>query len=380
MAYEIDFIGVSADSCSKDADAICLRWKSGVDYYGNPKYKIGVIDGGFEAHGDAMVNHINQYYFNDKDNSIDPVEKIIDFIVVTHPDMDHTVGLKKIFENFTVLKVYMNRPWIYTNELFDKVDDGRITKKSLYDRLRRKYATIADIEELAEDQGTKIIEAFQGTIIENSIRILSPSKSFYLQLLVESEKTPLTNHTADNLFGESIAKMAQRAKEVVLSLWESWTKELLREDVETSAENETSVVLRGLINEKGFLLTGDAGVRALNNAIDYLEQIGENVRETISFYQIPHHGGRHNINPSTLNRLIGNKVNKGETIHKTAFASVAKDSDHPKKMVTNAFIRRGVMVYKTDGATLWHHIDMPLRNWGRATNIQFSDYVEEWDD
>ena len=136
MAYEIDFIGVTKDKASKDADAICLRWKSGIDHYGNQLYKVGVIDGGFEAHGDALVKHLNKYYFNDKEAKKSKADKIIDFMMVTHPDQDHTIGLKKVLENFSVQKIYMNLPWLYVDELFDKVDDGRITKESLKNRLR----------------------------------------------------------------------------------------------------------------------------------------------------------------------------------------------------------------------------------------------------
>ena len=91
MAYEIDFIGVGTDKATKDADAICLRWKNGI-IFGTQAYKIGVIDGGFEAHGDAMVKHMNQYYFDDVDGNKDIDEKIIDFMVITHPDQDHTIG------------------------------------------------------------------------------------------------------------------------------------------------------------------------------------------------------------------------------------------------------------------------------------------------
>lgn len=68
MAYEIDFIGVNSEKSTKDADAICMRWRSGVSFGGAATYKIGVVDGGFEAHGDALVAHMNQYYFNDELN------------------------------------------------------------------------------------------------------------------------------------------------------------------------------------------------------------------------------------------------------------------------------------------------------------------------
>ena len=155
MAYEIDFIGVNSEKSTKDADAICMRWRSGVSFDGTATYKIGVVDGGFEAHGDALVAHMNQYYFNDELNIKDITEKSVDFIVITNPDQDHTIGIKKVLENFSVKKIYMNRPWKYVDDLFDKINDGRITKESLARRLREKYKTIADIEDMAKEKTSR---------------------------------------------------------------------------------------------------------------------------------------------------------------------------------------------------------------------------------
>lgn len=380
MAYEIDYIGVKADKATKDADAICLRWKTGIALNGMPIYKVGVIDGGFEAHGNAMIAHMNQYYFDDAEGVKSKEKKTIDFVVVTHPDQDHAIGLKQVLKAFDVKKIYMNRPWLYVDELFDKVNDGRITKQSLRKRLRNNYETIADIENIAEENKIPIYEAFEGTYVENEILILSPEKQFYLDLLVESEKTPLQEQAAfnqDGLFG----RIANAVKAYIVNKFEDWDIETLRENEETSAENETSVVLRGLVEGDGFLLTGDAGIRALNKAIDYMEQIGEDVISEISFYQIPHHGGRHNVSPSLLDRMVGQRVKKGTTRNKTAYASVAEGSDHPLKMVTNAYIRRGVSTYETNGNTICHHCgQMPKRGWTQLKMIEFADYVEEWDD
>ncbi len=380
MAYEIDFIGVSKEKCKQDADAICLRWKI-KDELGNINYIIGVVDGGFEAHGDAMTDHMNQYYFNDSMGILEKSEKEIDFIIVTHPDQDHTIGLLKILENFKVKKIYMNRPWLYVDYLYKYVNDGRITKASLETRLREKYKTIADIEDLAKKDGIAIYEAFQGDTVEDKLLFLSPSKEFYLQLLIESEKTPLTETAYVNEDG-IFASITKFAKEAILSILETWDFETLREGETTTAENESSIITRGVIEGSGFLLTGDAGIRGLSKAMDYMDYIGEDIIKDISFYQIPHHGGRHNVSPSVLNRMLGGIVRKGTTTkNKTSYASVAEGSNHPLKMVTNAYIRRGIKVYKTDGYTISHHNgEMPDRGWGASTNIEFSDYVEKWDE
>ena len=98
----------------------------------------------------------------------------------------------------------------------------------------------------------------------------------------------------------------------------------------------------------------------------------------VSFYQIPHHGGRHNFGPSMLDRMLGKKVSNGCSKGKTAYASVADGSDHPLKMVTNAYIRRGVTPYKTNGNTICHHEgNMPDRGWFGIEAIKFADKVEK---
>lgn len=244
MAYEIDFIGVNSEKSTKDADAICMRWRSGVSFGGAATYKIGVVDGGFEAHGDALVAHMNQYYFNDELNIKDITEKSVDFIVITHPDQDHTIGIKKVLENFSVKKIYMNRPWKYVDDLFDKINDGRITKESLARRLREKYKTIADIEDMAKEKNIPIYEAFEGTHIEDELLILSPEKQYYLSLLVSSEKTPLEMSSALQHDG-TLLKFLASVKDFALNILETWDIETLRESETTSAENETSVILRG---------------------------------------------------------------------------------------------------------------------------------------
>lgn len=364
MAYEIDFIGI--DEESKDSDAIAFRWK---DENGN--YKIGVYDGGIQAYGEELQKHLKQYYFNQNETN-----RVIDFVICSHSDLDHASGLKTILTNFKVNTLYMNRPWLYVDDVFDKVADGRITKESLQRRLKEEYNYISELEELANKKGIKIIETFQGEVIEDKLIVMSPTKEFYLDLLVESDKTPLTEmenfSSAKNFF----KKIGNYIKE----LYESWTEEELREDVETSPENEMSIVILGEMEEESFLLTGDVGIRGLDLAITYSKDIRKPIIDNVKFFQIPHHGGRHNISPSILNRLVGKIVTERATIGKKAYVSVGKNSDHPLQMVVNAFVRRGVKVYKTDGNTIHHHRNMPDRKgWTPITKLNFDSCVENWE-
>lgn len=368
MAYEIDFIGVD-EEIKDDADAIAIRWKDENDIY-----KIGIYDGGFQAHGKKLSEHLNKYYYDDEK------DKKIDFVICSHSDLDHVSGLKYILENYDIKALYMNRPWEYVDEIINNenidVTDGRITPKSLRERLRDKYKYICELENIALGKNIPIHEIFQGDVIEQKFIILSPSKEFYIQLMVESEKTPIEVSDTEKNISESFVK---KTLKYIKSLLESWKKEELKEDVITTAENEMSVVLLGKMLEENFLLTGDAGVRALYKAIEYANGLDISIRDTVKFIQIPHHGGRRNVSPSILNSLIGEIVDEDFEPKKVAFVSAAKGSDHPLQMVVNAFIRRGVKVYKTNGSIIHHNKNMPDREgWSSLKKLEFDKNVEEW--
>lgn len=198
-------------------------------------------------------------------------------------------------------------------------------------------------------------------------------KDFKGQQLVESNKTPLSeNSVAQDSF---FTRILNEAKTTL----ESWTNELLREKVSTSPENEASIVLLGDMVEEQFLLTGDAGIRALRQSIDYASKTGIDIRR-IKVHQIPHHGGRHNVSPSILDALLGKKIVKGTTPTKYAFVSVGKGTNHPQKMVTNAYMRRGAKVYEARTHTVRHQNGMTSRSgWTTTTPIAFSEKVEDWD-
>jgi len=366
MDYEIDFIGVSKDKSSTNADAICFRWAT------SNGYKIAVYDVGLKAHGEALVNHLNKYYFDDVENRLDRYEKKIDYLFISHPHQDHVMGIDSIIENFDVGTIYMNRPWLYREELETLYsNDGRATPNSIGNELYIDFSLIKHIEELADDYGIKIHEAFQGLSVENRLHVLSPSKAFYLHKIAASTKTDRLD--GEMALTESVVA-ATRSNEVV----ETWNKETIREGESTDAENETSIVLLGDMDEERFLLTGDAGNEALRESIDYEYYLSD----IVYLYEVPHHGGRHNVSPSLLNDLLGPILAEGRTTKHIAVASVAEGSDHPKKMVVNAFTRRGVKVYTTAGSTFWHHYgDMPERKeFITAEQLPFYKYVESWDD
>jgi metal-dependent hydrolase (beta-lactamase superfamily II) len=156
-------------------------------------YVCGVYDGGTQKYGEALVTHLKKYYFVDTENPT------IDFVICSHSDQDHASGLSALFDNFKIDALIVNRPWLYIDDIWDKVTDGRITKSSLESRLKEAYPYVKTLEEKANKAGTQIYEGFQGTKIYTHLRILSPTKEFYTKLLIESNKTPLSESTTHRM-------------------------------------------------------------------------------------------------------------------------------------------------------------------------------------
>lgn len=70
----------------------------------------------------------------------------------------------------------------------------------------------------------------------------------------------------------------------------------------------------------------------------------------------------------TINKLIISVV-----------VSTADNHDYPRKMVVNAFLRRGVEIFATKGRTVRHNYGMDSRDgWSAVEPEQFSEKVEDW--
>lgn len=362
LGYEIDFLPVGDGE--KSGDAIALRYGTEED-----GYTIHVVDGGTLASGEELVKHINKYYGE---------PGYVDHVVCTHPDGDHASGLRIVLDEFQVGTLWMNRPWLYVNELLPRVEDKRITAASLEKQLREAYPYIDELEKLATAKGIDIEEAFQGDQI-GAFTVFSPTYDFYLALLCESTKTPESKEA--DLIDNAFTAIDQGIKAAWDWIMESWSEESLREDGVTSAENETSIVQMADFAGRRVLLNGDAGLRALNAAADYWEKDHWGAPK-LRFMQVPHHGSRRNIAPSVLNRWLGDILEEGETRDVTAFVSASGKSDkHPRQAVVNAFTRRGARVHGTKGEAKRHSHNMPDRaGWSASTPIPFRQEVEPYTD
>lgn len=355
FGYEIDFLPVG--NGDKSGDAIVVR-------YGKPGcYKVMVVDGGTKESGENLVDHIKKYYQTTH----------VDYLVNTHPDADHASGLEVVLEQLSVGEVWIHRPWEYAEEIRHWFQDGRITNQSLANRLRDLLSHAYRLEELSEYKGIPIYEPFAGSRI-GAFYVLSPTRDWYLDLIPQFNKTPEVKYG----LADVMKRYGIRTLEKVAS-WvdEYWDIETLTEDGETSYENESSVILYGNIAGRGILLTGDAGIQAMEKAAEYVTALGFDLKSS-RFIQVPHHGSRRNVSPSILNRILGPKVDCDTVPTKTAFVSASQTSEtHPRKVVTNAFIRRGVKVHQTKGQAKRHSHNMPERDgWSASIPVPFYRQVE----
>lgn len=352
MNFEIEFLPVGNGDSS--GDAIVVR------YGEDNNYKIMIVDGGTKESGEKLVAHIRTHYGTD----------YVDYVVNTHPDQDHASGLSVVLEELTVGELWIHRPWEYTEILLDYFKDGRTTADSLKTKFKDKFSASYLLEEIAISKNIPIKEPYQGEWI-GDFHVMSPSKDWYLhELIPDFNKTP--EKKVEN------KGLASLLAEGVQSIFESLDYETLKENGETSADNESSVILYAPFNEKGYLLTGDAGINALEKTSEYSELKGLDLPNNLRFIQIPHHGSRRNVSPSILDKIIGGK---GQEKNKTAFVSAGKDAKkHPRQVVINAFLRRGCKVLSTEGTTQRHYKNMPERDgWVESTPLEFKKEVENYE-
>jgi beta-lactamase superfamily II metal-dependent hydrolase len=354
MQWEADFLAVGDGE--RSGDAIALRF--GEDLAGPVENQtVVVIDGGTKESGQKLVDHIRTHYRTNR----------VDIVVSSHPDADHVSGLTVVLENLKVGQLLMHRPWEHAAEVKDLFKSGKLTVGTLEDKLEKALQGAKDLEDLALKKNIEVIEPFTGVGNKNgSLRVLGPTREYYQSLLPEFRRTPAAKEEKPTFLGA----IAKTAAEAVKWIAETLTFETLKDDGETPAENNSSVILLGTFGDDRILFTADAGIPALTAAADFAASQGIDLT-TLRVMQVPHHGSRRNVGPTILNRLKA----------KVAIVSASKEGEpkHPSKKVLNALIRRGAAVFSTQsGNTICTpHCVVPRTGWGAAAALKFSEQVED---
>lgn len=276
-AYEVRFFRVGEES--KGGDAILIRL---LDEYN--RSSVIIVDGGYSETGEVILNYL-------RDNNVSTV----DLVINTHPDVDHTAGLIRLFEeqSLSIKKLIMNRPWRDSNITADYFKDNRITDNSVNKRMTEAFKYAFQLEQAAIKKigESNIIHPVVRNTYLGCLTILAPSKELYREKLLESDKTPTTLATA----GERVFSMPMKKMVKYIRGFMPWYKE------ETSPINETSIVSLLCLPGRNFLLTADAGKNCLTEALRNLKTYYSLCK--IDVLQLPHHGSRKNITPELVQQI-----------------------------------------------------------------------------
>jgi beta-lactamase superfamily II metal-dependent hydrolase len=321
--YEIDFRQVHT---AKSGDAIAIRYQIG------QHWSVHLVDAGYATTAPEVANFIRNIYGTN----------LINHVVVTHPDRDHAEGLAPILEEFNVGKLWMLRPWDYAAHLlpyfprYESVD-------ALVKRLRDEYPYIYDLEKIAARRGINMGEPFQGTYIGPFV-VLAPSPARYLQLVIQSEKTPQQASLG------ILSGLMQAAAPIIRFIKAGWGSEKFSSEP-TSVENEMSVIQYAVLCGDKIVLTGDAGRDGLTEAANFASTVGLFL-PGVNKFQVPHHGGRRNLSSEVLDRWVGprlaQKVAQGQERFEAIISCAKEDPDHPRKAVLRALLHRGAFVLTTE--------------------------------
>lgn len=305
-----------------------------------------MIDGGYQATGPSIVKHINKHYGANR----------IDHLVVTHCDRDHTGGLAHVLENMEIGTLWMLRPWLYAEELLPRFATYNDSDR-LRSRLRGIYASLKDLEVIAQRRKIPILDPFQGAKI-GAFTVLAPTRHRYLDMIVNSDKTPESVEEAEETAMDRMHwLLVEAAKKAVSLIAGAWNHEYFPADG-TSCENEMSVVQSATLSGKKIVLTGDAGREALSEAADYADVIGFGL-PSVDRIQIPHHGSRRNVSTDLLDRWLGQRLKVQPEVGSETFTAVVSsakaDPDHPRNAVVRAFMHRGAKVIMTESQSIRTH-------------------------
>jgi beta-lactamase superfamily II metal-dependent hydrolase len=323
--YEVDFQAVGEGETS--GDAIALRYM----IPGRADPIVGIIDAGFKPNGEMLVEHVPTYYGT----------KRVDFALLTHPDEDHAGGMGEVVRGLDVRCLLVHRPAQHGHPS----NSGAEQAEELVALVKRK--------------GGEVVEPFAGVGgWDDSFVIAGPSEPLYDEMLEQQEEVRKGVTTRGVTLAQRISRT--RIGKAVSSKLAAFPVEIHFGDAGgDNSRNNSSAILSLLVDGRHLLFMGDAGVPAINDALDFLHVRGGAARTFPKLVLLPHHGSRHNLDLATIQRMLGGHMD--DQSYGTAIASVSAQSDNPSPRVANAVGRRGYAVKQTAGMSIRHYHDAPPR-------------------
>lgn len=280
-----------------------------------------VVDAGFKDDGKDVVAVFDRYYGT----------RTVDLAILTHPDGDHIGGMGDVVRELDVAVLCIHR-------LGARGGSSLPAAKAVHELIT-----------LAESRGTRVVEPFAGDhAFGGALTFVGPDERYYAEMVAEQV-------AAEGLVAKARGALLEAKRSLSDRFAMFMPGEIPFDEGEgTGPRNNTSVITLLEVGSDRMLLTGDAGVPALERALNWMETNGRNGLP-LDFVQVPHHGSRRNASSALLDRLLGpiGQVHSGEAI-----VSVVPDAPkHPSGRVINAYARRGFPVTATAGRHICHFGD-----------------------
>jgi beta-lactamase superfamily II metal-dependent hydrolase len=318
MYLEIDMLGVG------NADALVIRVVDG--WYEH----VTVIDGGNPNDGRHVVDHLKNRTWRQR----------ADVVICTHPDRDHIGGLFHLVQNIPVGEVWINDPreFIEVAQARRALREvGHLSLTSLR-RLQESLQDNLNFVDLVDQLGIPRRFPLVDYVSHPHLTIVGPTPAFYADLLGNFDDP---THLLVEAF---------RTEELI----EAEGSEVLDEKAETSAMNNSSVIVGVAHEGQRHLLTGDAGLPALWSAVETYDISG------LHLMQVPHHGSRHNLSNALIQHFSP----------AIALISAAGTRKHPSRAVINALKApsTGAFVASTHRTgNLWYRTDTTITRAGYSS-------------
>jgi beta-lactamase superfamily II metal-dependent hydrolase len=321
--YEVDLLPVENEDqdSGKSGDAIAMRFSRN----GGGRDAVVIIDGGFEPTGADLVRHVVKYYDTER----------VDLVISTHPDQDHLNGLITAIEELDVGELLIHLPRRHAPSI-------------------RGFTNLEALDELvatAQRRGTAVTQPFTGlNRMGGQVRVLGPTKDYYRELLMKQ----LGGRNRADLKKVAESALIRRGfRDSLAKALPFMPPETLTDDGDTTERNDSSAIVLVTVGTQRLLFTGDAGILALEGAAEEYERVvGNFARFPLTAFQAPHHGSRHNVGPSILNRLLGRPSAPFSKRCAGLISSAKAAPKHPSPKVVNALTRRGCAVAATEGCCL----------------------------
>ncbi len=355
MAFEIDLLPVGSEK--KSGDCIAMRYGDLVK--GKEKQTVIIVDGGYAGTWKDTLKPFLRKYYNCEING----KLHVDLVILSHPDLDHVSGLVEMAkdDDVEIGMIMMHRPWEEITPSWFK--DGRITKNSLKDRLGDAFEKAKELDDVTKNVTKPKLNVGNYNYQGASITILGPTLDFYKTCIANCEKTPQQENDVKNL-----PQTHGSNRSIVLEPYRygniKWD-----DNENTSAINESSLIILFEYDGVKVLLTGDAGKKGLTNAINYA-YVNNITLNDCNIIKMPHHGSRKNVNPSIMKEFAGSEK---------LYYSCASDDlgHHPSKRLINLMKEKGFKQYSTNGKYLHWGKDAPNRGWDAASDYGFFNEIEK---